>query len=379
MVKFGDVAQNVVERADPSHTDAGIYVGLEHLDSDTLHLHRWGYPSDVIGEKLVFKKGDIIFGKRRAYQRKLAIAEFDGICSAHAMVLRPKPERVWPYFFPFFLQSDVFMNRAIEISVGSLSPTINWGTLRDQEFALPPIEEQKRIAELLWATDEAQERYLAVIGKTKTLQQSYVSKTVCDHLYLRVPLDEVVDILNGYAFKSKNYSSDGIRIIRINNVQKGSIVDGDPCFYPDFDTGNLHRYALRESDLLVSLTGNVGRVGQVPKDLLPAALNQRVACLRSRNNRIDMHFLFWLLNCGPFERDCIGHSNGSAQKNLSTVWLGQYRIPLPTIDKQRSLSASLEQLERGVAEIRLQAETLKTIRTALVEQIITRDAGGDDV
>jgi type I restriction enzyme, S subunit len=173
VVSFGDIAQNIVERADPAHTDADVYVGLEHLDSDTLHLHRWGRPADVIGEKLVFKKGDIIFGKRRAYQRKLALAEFDGICSAHAMVLRPKPERVWPDFFPFFLQSDVFMNRAIEISVGSLSPTINWGTLRIQEFTLPPIEEQKRIVEVLWAADDVLEDWISCYDDMRRLSHVF--------------------------------------------------------------------------------------------------------------------------------------------------------------------------------------------------------------
>jgi restriction endonuclease S subunit len=378
MVRFGGIAQNIVERIDPANARTDVYVGLEHLDPTTLHLRRWGHPRDVSGEKLVFQKGDTIFGKRRAYQRKLALAEFDGICSAHAMVLRPHLKLVLPEFFPFFLQSNAFMDRAVEISVGSLSPTINWGTLRDQEFALPPIEEQKRIAEILWAADKAEERYLAVIAKVDTLQRSYISDIVSDHSYPSIPLNEVVNTLNGYAFKSKNYTRNGIRIIRINNVQKGSVVDGDSKFYPNLDSENLHRYALREKDLLVSLTGNVGRVGRMPESLLPAALNQRVACLRSRNQRIDMDFLFWLLNYGPFEKDCIGHSNGSAQKNLSTVWLGQYGILLPTIEKQRSLSVVLEQLEHSVAKLKLQIKAFRTIGSALMKQTI-ENAGGDDV
>jgi type I restriction enzyme, S subunit len=128
--------------------------GLEHLDPSMLHLRKWGHPSDVTGQKLAFKKGDVIFGRRRAYQRKLAVAGFDGICSAHAMVVRAKPKMILPEFLPFFLQSDIFMDRAIEISVGSLSPTINWKTLRVQEFPLPPLDEQKRIAEILWAADK---------------------------------------------------------------------------------------------------------------------------------------------------------------------------------------------------------------------------------
>ena len=145
MVRFDNIAQNVAVRVNPAEAKTDNYVGLEHLDPESLHLRKWGHPSDVTGQKLTFKKGDVIFGRRRAYQRKLAIAEFDGICSAHAMVLRAKPEVILPEFLPFFLQSDLFMERAIGISVGSLSPTINWKTLKIQEFPLPPLAEQERI------------------------------------------------------------------------------------------------------------------------------------------------------------------------------------------------------------------------------------------
>ena len=153
--RFDQIAVNINDRIDnPSEADVEHYVGLEHLDPDSLKIRRWGVPSDVEATKLCFRKGDIIFGRRRVYQRKLAVAEFDGICSAHAMVLRPKTDVVLPEFLPFFMQSDLFMTRALEISVGSLSPTINWKTLAAQEFALPPLEEQRRIAELLWAYEE---------------------------------------------------------------------------------------------------------------------------------------------------------------------------------------------------------------------------------
>jgi type I restriction enzyme S subunit len=128
---FSQIAINVTDRVQPAETDLEYYVGLEHLDPESLKIRRWGTPADVSGQKLLFRKGDIIFAKRRAYQRKLGVAEFDGICSAHAMVLRPKTDVILPEFLPFFLQSDLFMNRAIEISVGSLSPTINWRTLAE--------------------------------------------------------------------------------------------------------------------------------------------------------------------------------------------------------------------------------------------------------
>jgi restriction endonuclease S subunit len=154
-VRFGDIVENVNERVEPSTAAEAIYVGLDDLDSGNLHIRRWGKGSDVIGTKLGFRKGDVIFGRRRAYQRKLAVAEVDGICSAHAMVARAKPKVVLPEFLPLLMMSDKFMNRAVDISVGSLSPTINWTTLKLEEFDLPPLDQQRRIAEILWAVDEA--------------------------------------------------------------------------------------------------------------------------------------------------------------------------------------------------------------------------------
>lgn len=153
---FDQIAINVNERIDdPSKAGVEYYVGLEHLDPDSLKIRRWGKPDDVEATKLCFKKGDIIFGRRRAYQRKLGVAKFDGICSAHAMVLRPRTDVVLPEFLPFFMQSDLFMQRAVEISVGSLSPTINWKTLAVQQFALPPLDVQRRITSQLIEIEES--------------------------------------------------------------------------------------------------------------------------------------------------------------------------------------------------------------------------------
>lgn len=142
MVKFGDIAKHISKRVEPSETDLEIYVGLEHLDPDSLKIKRHGVPSDVEGQKLLVKKGQIIFGKRRAYQRKVAVADWDCICSAHAMVLEAIPGKIIPEFLPHFMQSQVFMDRAVAISEGSLSPTIKWKVLAGQSFMLPSKEDQ---------------------------------------------------------------------------------------------------------------------------------------------------------------------------------------------------------------------------------------------
>ena len=149
--RFDQIAQNIAERAEPTQGDSALYVGLEHMDSGSLRVRRWGSQTDLIGTKFKMRKGDILFARRNAYLKRVAIAPHDGLFSAHGMVLRAKPDVVLPEFLPFFMQSDLFMNRAVEISVGSLSPTINWKTMAAQEFVLPPLTEQNRLAAMLTA------------------------------------------------------------------------------------------------------------------------------------------------------------------------------------------------------------------------------------
>lgn len=132
--KFDEIVCNSTEKKKPVDEDKYTYLGLEHLDSDSIYITR--YESDVApkGDKLIMKKGDVLFGKRRAYQKKVAIAPFDGIFSAHGMVLRPKEDVIDKDFFPMLIKSDCFLDAAIKISVGSLSPTINWRDLKELAF-----------------------------------------------------------------------------------------------------------------------------------------------------------------------------------------------------------------------------------------------------
>lgn len=170
--RFDEIAINSTAKKKPVESDKFHYIGLEHIDSGTFEISRWGSDVAPIGEKLIMKKGDVLFGKRRAYQRKVAIAPIDGIFSAHGMVLRPKEDVICKEFFPFFMSSNQFMDTAIRISVGGLSPTINWKDLQKQEFELPPIEEQRVLAEKLWAAYELKEAYRKMIAATDEMVKS---------------------------------------------------------------------------------------------------------------------------------------------------------------------------------------------------------------
>jgi len=175
-VKFEKIAINISERVEPKKTELTTYVGLEHLDADNLKIERTGTPDDVIGTKLKIYKGDIIFGKRRAYLRKVAVSHFDGIASAHSMILRANEKNIERDFLPYFMQSDTFMSRAVQISEGSLSPTIKNKTLAVQEFILPKKEKQKELIAVFKQFDTTMEQLKQQKRTLKHLKQKLLNE-----------------------------------------------------------------------------------------------------------------------------------------------------------------------------------------------------------
>jgi restriction endonuclease S subunit len=173
-----------------------------------------------------------------------------------------------------------------------------------------------------------------------------------------VSISSVANVMNGFAFKSEEYTDSGHRVIRITNVQKGEIVDDNPHFIDTKRLKEFARYELLKNDLLVSLTGNVGRVGILPASLEPALLNQRVGCIRPKSDQIDLKFLFYVLNSEKFERDCIANSNGIAQLNLSSRWIESYSIPLPPLEEQKRIAAILDS-----------ADAIRTKRKAAIAKL----------
>ncbi|MCR5607389.1 MAG: restriction endonuclease subunit S [Treponema sp.] len=190
-----------------------------------------------------------------------------------------------------------------------------------------------------------------------------------------VRLGDIFNVLNGYAFKSDNYVSSGIRVIRITNVQDGYIEDLKPCFYPEEYNNEIKPYLLFENDLLISLTGNVGRIALLPKDYLPAALNQRVGCLRPLQNNVEKKFFAFYLRLPQFLNDCIKNSKGTAQLNMSTEWLKKYLVPLPPLNSQLSIVNSIESLFSKLDQAKEKAQSVvdsfETRKAAILHKAFT--------
>ena len=362
LFRFDQMAVQVKDKVEPEEADVDRYVGLEHIDPESLKIRRWGEPSDVESSKILFRSGDIIFGKRRAYQRKLAVADFDGICSAHAMVLRPKIDVVLEEFLPFFMQSDIFMDRAVKISVGGLSPTINWRDLAKEEFALPPLEEQRRIVEVLQAVRASGETQFQLNDTLVQLTKSLIVQVEQSQASKSVLLKDMCSIQNGFAFKSRDFVESGIPLISIKTIQTGSIVlEKVTDFLPTQFEREYSDFVIRENDILMALSGATTGKSGIYESSEPAFLNQRVARFSNvMEDRVHPVYLRCLL--GILEPTILRLASGSAQPNISTKEIGALSVSLPSMDDQFRIAntiTQIEQLEKSIVGRNAQLRSLQ--------------------
>lgn len=323
LYRFDQMAQQINDRVEnPAESGVERYVGLEHLDADSLRIRRWGDITDVESTKLRFRPGDIILGKRRVYQRKLAVADFEGICSAHAMVLRAKPDVVLPEFLPFFMQSDRFMERALEISVGSLSPTINWKTLAAEEFALPPSEEQRRMVEALQAAVEAIYAIEQLLTHTEQLRMSTIFAFESRVKVHRRLGSMIASLESGKSPPStgEKTTDGGLGVLKVSAVGDWEYVPNEAkTVAPDDYTASL---AVLDGDLLVARANadpdSVGRsciVVSTPKGLMLSDKTWR-AHLTAEADGLAYGVLAWTKS-RSFRAYVRNHLNGTDAKNIS--------------------------------------------------------------
>lgn len=169
-VKLGDVAIEHKETCKGSK-DGYPIVGLEHLVPEEVTLTAWDEGSDNTFTKM-FRKGNVLFGRRRAYLKKAAVAPFDGICSGDITVIEAIPDHILPELLPFIIQNDELFDFAVGKSAGSLSPRVKWEHLKNYEFELPDMDKQHELAELLWAMDATKKSYQKLIAATDELVKS---------------------------------------------------------------------------------------------------------------------------------------------------------------------------------------------------------------
>jgi restriction endonuclease S subunit len=350
-VRFGDIAEQINDRVDDPNT-AGVdrYVGLEHLDPESLRVTRWGSPDEVSAQKLRFRPGDIIFGKRRAYQRKVALADFEGICSAHAMVLRERDGAIAPGFLVHFMASDVFMERAVQISVGSLSPTINWTTLCDVEFDLPPIEQQQRVVAVLTHARRLREALTQAKAQARLAVAAFTAD-VFDRTSDPIPFSDLATVQVGYPFSSDDYAEGGVRLLRCSNVGVNA-VDWTPAItrtWPPDRVCEVADYCLREGDIVIAMDrpfiSEGFKIARLAEKDVPSLLLQRVGRVRVTEG-VNPGFVWAFLHSRRFQRELHRLQKGTDLPHISRFDIESTTLPRGAADRQASIAEQFDELHR---------------------------------
>ena len=374
--RFDQIAINSTEKKKPVEEDRFTYLGLEHLDSGTLKVTRFGSEVAPIGEKLVMHKGDVLFGKRRAYQKKVAIAPFDGIFSAHGMVLRPKEDVIDKDFFPLFISSDYFLDAAIKISVGSLSPTINWRDLKELEFELPDLEAQRKLAEVLWSINDTMEAYKKLISATDELVKSQFIEMFGDPVTntqrreIRPFKDFMLDIRHGTSQPPSFTDCGEFKFIRATNIKAGRITENDMLRISAEEAAKIEKCRLNGNEIIIVRSGaNTGDTCVVTDEYrdqyagydIIITLNLETANPVFFNELMNTHYMQAIIK--PLTvRAAQPHINSEQVQNLPMLV-----VPLP---EQEQFAAFVRQSDKSKFELeQALSELVATYKRIIAENL----------
>lgn len=321
-VKLGDIAIEAKSSNKGDKTGIRI-VGLEHLTPSNVTLSSWSEDTENTFTK-EFLKGDVLFGRRRAYLKKATVAPFDGICSGDITVIRAIEDKVDPDLLPFIIQNDFLFDFAVGKSAGSLSPRVKWTHLKEFAIELPSMPEQSKLAETLWSINETKNAYEDLINKTDELVKSQFIEmfgTEDNHHenVQFVKLGDIATYANGMAFKPDDWGDKGLPIIRIQNLT-GS---GEAFNY--FDGEYPEKVEVNTGDVLISWSASLGvYIWQGEK----AILNQHIFKVDFDKLPIDKFFFIYAVQ--QKLEEMTHKSHGSTMKHIVKKEFDNTKIAYPS-------------------------------------------------
>lgn len=388
-VKFGDVVKNAnLAERDPEANGIERITGLEHFDPENLHIRRWNSVADGTSFTRKFVPGQTLFGKRRAYQRKVAYAEFEGICSGDILTFETKNRKVLlPELLPFICQSDAFFEHALGTSAGSLSPRTSWTALKDFEFPLPPLDEQKRIAEILWAADEMVERFVALERETERTRRVALFEFMANgagekfrgltSLSATGPwkvkrVSQAGDVQLGRQRAPKYQSGKWTRpYLRVANVFDGYF-DLRDVLSMDFDNRDFARYELRSGDILLNEGQSrelVGRCAMFEDQIDGCCFQNTLIRFRCGSGLVPkfalayFQFLFYRQSFAAVARQTtsIAHLGADTFQKLF--------MPVPPVDEQRQIADVMDRFNASKRDLVKQRETAQRAKQSLINDL----------
>jgi len=380
IVKLGDIAYEISDRVDnPSQSGLEHFVGLEYLESGSLAVCRWGNTEDVTSAMKLFKQRDTLFARRNAYLRRASMVMFDGVCSGDAIVLRENREMIVEGFLPLILNTDALWNYAIANAAGSMSKRVKWRDLAEYEFALPPKDEQRRIADILWATEK--EKY-ALFSALEALQQ--LTSIVGMEVFKRKPIKRVLlgELVSngllefqtgpfGTVLKASSYVAKGTPIINPVNMVNGKLVTSDGPFLSEEECKRLSRYKMQQGDIILGRKGEMGRIVYVTKEYEGYIAGSDCIRIRLNTDELQTSFLYYLL-ISPQTRIWLARqASGTTMPGVNEKILAGLEVAVPDIRAQHEIVRLFQSLDGGVKTLQAKLEKNATLSKFLLNRLLS--------
>ncbi|MFC1997639.1 restriction endonuclease subunit S, partial [Chloroflexota bacterium] len=341
----------------------------------------WGLVAEGTTFTNYFQSGQVLFGKRRAYQRKVAVADFDGVCSGDIYVLEPKnPAVLLPKLLPFICQTEGFYEHAVGTSAGSLSPRTNWNQLAKYEFPLPPLDEQRRIAKVLLSLSKTDELLQETIHANDGVENAYLKEIFGLYgddfsRWNKVELREIAYIQSGVAKgrKPDQEKTVDMQYITVSNVQDGRL-DLSNIKRLTVEKNKVEQYRLLFGDVLMTEGGDPDKLGRgtVWQDELPGCIHQNhIFAVRPNPKILDSWFLAAVAR-SPYGKQFF-LSRSKATSNLATInkkQVGSFLIPIPNLKKQKEIVKNWQSIRRMSTRTGARKENLQEIQSMVLNSLL---------
>lgn len=366
-VRFGDVVENCNETCDPGEAGLERFVAMEHLEPGSLHVRSWGN----VAEGTTFTRrcwpGQALFGKRRAYQRKVAVAEFEAVVSGDIYVLAPNGDRLLPELLPFLCLSERFFQHAVGTSAGSLSPRTNWSSLASFEFDLPPLDQQRRIAEILWAVDKVNEANLAQLPELQNYQRAVWEAHKEEEKVNTVRIGDVAAVANGSTpskAEDRYWIGGTFPWLPTGKVHDRFITTGDD-FITEAALKERKARVFPKGSVLVAMIGQGKTRGSAAIMEIEASVNQNFACITPHD--IESYYLFYALD---FSYAALRRSShGSNQEALNCGLVANFPVPCAPRKRQEEIAFAMRKCEQAKVSVQNHSNGLEQLLTELINTI----------
>ena len=376
--KFGDIALNLTTAVkDPLLEGIERYVGLEHIIPGNIHIKSWGKISDGTTFTRVFRKGHVLFGKRRAYQKKTAIAEFDGVCSGDILVFEANEEYLISDLLPFITQSDKFFDYAVKTSAGSLSPRTKYKDLAKLKFKLPPLDEQKRLANLLWSVDETITAYKELLSqelltRSVVLKDVFLSKTCKITSINKLPIKET----NGMWKTVEAEDVLQVSIIRSTEIRPYGEISYNTAQKHVVKKSQFADKKLIPGDIIIERSGGgpdqpVGRVCYFDKADGKYTFSNFTSAIRIEDqNEVLPKYLFnFLLFFYEMKGTDRLQKQTTGIRNLDYDLFRKIKIPMRNIEEQKECINTIEKVEKNRRNVEAYIVLVQRIQKQIINQI----------